>query len=135
MLQQASVNHIIEIHQEEEQNSEAIELPAEIEQVLSEFEPVFTEPEGLPPTRQFDHAIPLVPGAKPVNLRPYRYSPAQKDAIEKKVAKMLKQGIILPSCSPFASPVLLVLKKDLTWRFCIDYRHLNMITVKNRYPF
>lgn len=50
------------------------------------------------------------------------------------MADMLAQGIIQPSVSPFASPVLLVQKKDLTWRFCVDYRHLNAITVKNRYP-
>uniref|UniRef100_A0A452YJ10 Reverse transcriptase domain-containing protein n=1 Tax=Aegilops tauschii subsp. strangulata TaxID=200361 RepID=A0A452YJ10_AEGTS len=78
--------------------------------------------------------IPLLPGAKPVNIRPYRYSPAQKDEVERQVADMLAQGIIVPSSSPSASPVLLVQKKDLTWRFCVDYRQLNAMTVKNRYP-
>lgn len=69
-----------------------------------------------------------------MNLCRYRYNPAQKDEIERQVAEMLQQGVIQPSVSPFSSPVLLVQKKDLTWRFCIDYRHLNAITVKNRYP-
>lgn len=134
MLQQASVANVVEIMSTNMETNAEENLPADIAQVLTEFGEVFAEPEGLPPQRQFDHSIPLVPGAKPVNVRPYRYSPAQKDEIEKQIAKMLKQGIIRPSYSPFASPVLLVMKKDLTWRFCIDYMHLNFITVKNRYP-
>lgn len=82
----------------------------------------------------FDHSIPLLPGASPVNLRPYHYNPAQKTEIEKQVSDMLQQGVIQRSASPFSSPVLLVQKKDGSWRFCIDYRHLNAITIKNRYP-
>lgn len=115
-------------------SSESVPVPTEIAQVLEEFASVFEEPKGLPPERAFDHSITLLPGAKPVNLRPYRYNPAQKDEIERQVADMLQNGVIQPSSSPFSSPVLLVQKKDLTWRFCIDYRHLNAITVKNRYP-
>jgi hypothetical protein len=69
-----------------------------------------------------------------VNIRPYRYSPQQKSEIEKQVIEMLQKGVIQHSSSPFASPVLLVKKKDGTWRFCVDYRHLNAITVKNKHP-
>ncbi|KAM0872306.1 hypothetical protein ACQ4PT_038804 [Festuca glaucescens] len=134
LMQHVAGSDIVEVRMIEEDTEAAFLIPSEIAQVLAEFEAVFAEPDGLPPARQFDHSIPLVDGAKPVNLRPYRYSPAQKYEIEKQIASMLRHGIIRPSCSPFASPVLLVLKKDLTWRFCIDYRHLNAITVKNRYP-
>jgi hypothetical protein len=88
----------------------------------------------LPPSREYDHHIPLIPGVKPVNVKPYRYSPTQKDEIERQIKEMLANGIFRPSTSPFASPVLLVKKKDGTWRFCIDYRQLNAITVKNKYP-
>jgi hypothetical protein len=76
----------------------------------------------------------LLPGAKPVNVKPYRYSPQQKTEIEKQVQEMLAVGLIQHSTSPFASPVILVKKKDGTWRFCIDYIGLNNITVKNKYP-
>jgi hypothetical protein len=88
----------------------------------------------LPPSREYDHHIPLIPGVKPVNVKPYRYSPTQKDEIERQIKEMLANGIFRPSTSPFASPLLLVKKKDGTWRFCIDYRQLNAITVKNKYP-
>jgi hypothetical protein len=69
-----------------------------------------------------------------VNVKPYRYSPTQKDEIERQVKEMLTNGVIQPSLSPFASQVILVKKKDGSWRFCVDYRHLNAITIKNKYP-
>lgn len=109
-------------------------LPAEVQAVLDEFQVVFMEPTELPQHRPWDHSITLLPGTKLVNIRPYRYTPEQKTEIENQVKEMLKAGLITPSISPFSSPVLLVKKKDLTWRFCVDFRHLNAITVKNTYP-
>jgi len=88
----------------------------------------------MPPPRFCDHVIPLITGATPVNVRPYRYPPAIKDEIEKQVTEMLKSGIIQHSVSPFSSSVLLVKMKDHTWRFCVDFRHLNAITMKSKYP-
>ncbi|KAH0685685.1 hypothetical protein KY284_016238 [Solanum tuberosum] len=96
-----------------------VEVPGEVQQVLHEFTSVFGEPKGLPPSRgSFDHHIPLKEGSNPVNARPYRYSPVQKDVIENMVKELKDQGLIRHSCSPFASPVSLVGKKDGNWRLC-----------------
>jgi hypothetical protein len=109
-------------------------VPEEIQLVLDDFAEVFQAPQGLPPHREFDHAVNLLPDTQPINCRPYRYSPLQKDEIEKQVKEMLLQGTMISSVSPFASPVLLVKKKDGSWRFCIDYRKLNAVTVKSKFP-
>lgn len=94
----------------------------------------FRNPIPCLPHRVLNHAIALVPNPVPVNARPYRYSPAQKDEIERQVSGMLAAGLISPSCSPFASPVILVKKKDNSWRFCVDYHRLNDLTIKNKFP-
>jgi hypothetical protein len=109
------------------------EVPETIQQVVQRFSNLFMDPTSLPPPREFDHHIPLVPGAQPVNVRPYKYNPHQKTEIEKQVSEILQQGIIQRSVSPFASPVLLVKKKDGSWRFCVDYRCLNSITIKDKH--
>jgi len=109
-------------------------LPVAVQDLLSEFAQLFEPVSGLPPRRDCDHAIPLIPGAHPVAVRPYRYAPMLKSEIERQVTDMLQQGIIQKSSSSFASPVLLVMKKDQTWHFCVDYRQLNAITAKAKYP-
>jgi hypothetical protein len=78
----------------------------EIQAVLDQFPAVFANPTALPPEREYDQAIPLKLGAAPFNARPYRYSPAHKDEIEKQVKAMLEAGTIIPSMSPYASHVL-----------------------------
>ncbi|XP_027102590.1 uncharacterized protein [Coffea arabica] len=110
------------------------DIPELVEQVLQQFPQIFATPTGLPPERELDHQIPLKPGAEPFKLKPYRYPHSHKAEIEKQVAEMLTNGIVKHSTSPFASPVLLVKKKDGTWRLCIDYRKLNEVTVKDRFP-
>ena len=117
----------------EEKNREMVSEPA-IQTILQKFNTVFNEPKGLPPPRSHDHQIQLQAGAKPTNARPYRYPYYQKEEIEKLVKEMLKAGIIQPSQSPYASPVLLVRKADGSWRMCIDYRALNKDTIKAKFP-
>jgi hypothetical protein len=101
---------------------------------LEDFANLFQEPTQLPPTREVDHHINLQEGTMPINVRPYRYAYFQKAEIEKQVHYMLKLGLIKSSTSPFSSPVLLVKKKDGSWRFCTDYRALNAVTIKDRFP-
>lgn len=106
----------------------------ETEQLLFHYNTIFQVPTALPPPRVHDHHIPLEPGVRPVNVRPYRYPHIQKNEIERAVKEMLETGIIRPSSSSFSSLVLLVKKKDGSWHFCVDYRALNKVTVKDKYP-
>jgi Reverse transcriptase (RNA-dependent DNA polymerase) len=110
------------------------QYPPELNKISEEFSTVFDPIFALPPHREIDHKIPLVPNAQPVNLRSYWYSYFQKMELEKIVDEMLKNSIIKFSTSPFSSPSLLVKKKDGSWRLCIDYRQLNFLTIKNKYP-
>ena len=84
--------------------------------------------------RDHDHAIHLIPGSVPRNIRPYRYPYVQKSEIERMVAEMLEAGIIQPSQSSFSAPVVLVHKKDGSWHMCLDYRELNKLTIKDKFP-
>ena len=106
----------------------------ELQALLQYYEDIFEEPRELPPSRgPFNHRIPLVQGANPFCIRPYRLPLKQKDIIENLVHEMLDKGVIQHSSSPFASPVVLVGKKDGTWRLCVDYRELNKHTVKDKF--
>jgi len=72
-----------------------------VTKLLAKYQDVFELPNKLPPERVYDHAVPLLPNAIPVNARPYRYSPLHKDEIERQVKEMLNAGLIVPSTSPF----------------------------------
>ena len=110
------------------------DIPESIQRLLHQYTDIFSASKVLPPTRVYDHAIPLQPDAVPINSRPYKYSPQHNTEIERQVKELLEAGLITHSTSPFESPVLLVQKKDGSWRFCVDYKKLNAITIKNRFP-
>ena len=106
-----------------------------IEELLHDYADIFEEPTTLPPFRaNHNHKIPLLEGSNPVNQRPYRYAVHQKNEIDKMVKELLGAGTIQSSSSSYASPVVLVKKKDGSWRLCVDYRGLNGMTVKDRFP-
>ncbi|GJT40602.1 putative reverse transcriptase domain-containing protein [Tanacetum coccineum] len=89
---------------------------------------------GLPPTRQVEFHIDLVPGAAPVARAPYRLAPSEMRELSEQLQELSDKGFIRPSSSPWEAPVLFVKKKDGSFRMCIIYRELNKLTVKNRYP-
>ncbi|GJX76508.1 reverse transcriptase [Tanacetum coccineum] len=109
-------------------------LGAELTHMLEEYADVVEVPKELPPQRQFDHKIPLKEYNVTINIKPYRYPHSQKDTIETMVRELLDSGVIRPSNSPFLSPIVMVKKKDKSWRMCIDYRQLNKHTVKDKFP-
>jgi len=109
-------------------------MEPELVMLLHNYRSTFNVPTELPPSRTHNHAIPLIKDSKPVKVRPYRYPHSQKHQIETMVQEMLAACIITPSMSPFSSPIILVKKKDGTWRFCTDYNALNAITIKDNFP-
>jgi hypothetical protein len=103
--------------------------------IVKEFSEVFPEElPGLPPTRQVEFQIELVPGAAPIARAPYRLAPSEMQELSNQLQELLDKGFIRPSSSRWGAPVLFVKKKDGSFRMCIDYRELNKLTVKNRYP-
>jgi hypothetical protein len=103
--------------------------------ILREYRDVFPEEvPGLPPRRDIDFSIELAPGAVPVSRTPYRMSTPELVELKLQLKEMMDKGYIRPSVSPWGAPVLFVKKKDGTLRLCIDYRQLNKVTIKNKYP-
>jgi hypothetical protein len=109
--------------------------PIETIRIVSEFPDVFPEElPGMPPERKVEFAIELIPGTAPISKRAYRVPGPELVELKKQIDVLLKKGYIRPSTSPWAAPVLFVENKDGTKRMCIDYRALNEVTVKNKYP-
>ncbi|GKA06050.1 putative reverse transcriptase domain-containing protein, partial [Tanacetum coccineum] len=89
---------------------------------------------GIPPTRQVEFQIDLIPGVAPVARAPYRLAPSEMKELSDQLQELSDKGFIRPSSSPWGAPILFVRKKDRSFRMCIDYRELNKLTMKNRYP-
>ena len=100
--------------------------------LIQTFPDVFSEKTGK--TNKVKHEIKLLPGSQPCNLPPYRIAPARRQIVEENLREMLQDNVIVPSKSPWASPVVLAPKKDGTLRFCVDYRKLNAISIRDAYP-
>jgi hypothetical protein len=108
------------------------ELKLENIPIVSEFPEVFPEDlPGLPPDREIEFSVDLLPGSGPISKAPYRMAPAE---LKELLQELLDKGFIRPSVSPWGAPVLFVKKKDGNMRLCIDYREINRVTVRNKYP-
>ena len=110
-------------------------LPSDIVSLLQEFEDVLPEevPNGLPPIRGIEHQIDFIPGASIPNRPAYRTNPEDTKELHRQVGELLQKGYVRESMSHCAVPVLLVPKKDGSWRMCVDCRAVNNITVKYRH--
>jgi len=103
--------------------------------VVHEFADVFPdEVPGLPPNREVEFSIDLVPGTAPVSMAPYCMALAELVELKKQIEELMAKQFIRPCTSPWGAPVLLVKKKDGSSRLCVDYRQLNKMTIKNKYP-
>uniref|UniRef100_A0A453NRI9 Reverse transcriptase n=1 Tax=Aegilops tauschii subsp. strangulata TaxID=200361 RepID=A0A453NRI9_AEGTS len=134
LLDKGVEGFLLQVHNILMEAPEGTPTPPQIQKLLLQYADLFEEPKELPPKRALDHTIPLVPGATPPHVRPYRVPQHQKQEMEDQIRKLLAAHLIRHSQSPYAAPVLLVKKKDSSMRLCTDFRKLNSITVKNKFP-
>ena len=107
----------------------------DLPRVVCEYEDVFPdELLGLPLQRVVDFGIKLHPGTSPISMTPHRMAQVELQELRVQLQELVDKGFIRPSTSPWGAPVLFAKKKDKTLRLCIDYRQLNKVTIKNRYP-
>jgi len=102
--------------------------------VVCHYSNVFSEIMGLPPNREVEFSIDLVLGTQPIHKAPYRMAPTELRELKEQLQELLDRGFIPPSVSPWGAPMLFVKKNDGSMRMCIDYRELNKVTIKNKYP-
>nr|XP_016491152.1 PREDICTED: uncharacterized protein LOC107810837 [Nicotiana tabacum] len=121
---------IIDFDDEDAQISTLQSVP-----IVNEFPEVFPEDlPGVPPDREIDFGIDLLPDTKPISILPYRMAPAELKELKVQSKDLLDKGFIRPSVSPWGTPILFVRKNDGSLRMFIDYRQLNKVTIKNNYP-
>jgi hypothetical protein len=136
-IQKGEQMYLALIQTASEQSTDAkVSNHSDASHIISEFKDVFPDdlPSGLPPQREIDHRIELEPGQNPPSKPTYRLSQPETDELKKQLGELLAKGHIRESKSPYGAPVLFVKKKDGSMRMCIDYRALNKITIKNKYP-
>ncbi|KAG8503595.1 hypothetical protein CXB51_001621 [Gossypium anomalum] len=116
-------------------NTKEVEKKVESVPVVCEFADIFPEElPGLPPVREVEFGIDLIQGTTPISIAPYRMAPAELKELKSQLQELTDKGFVRQSFSPWGAPVLFVKKKDGSMRLCVDYRQLNKVTIKNKYP-
>ncbi|KAH0765418.1 hypothetical protein KY285_001289 [Solanum tuberosum] len=130
LVSKGCVFHLVRV------NDSSVETPPiESVPVVSEFPKIFPDDlPGVPSEREIDFGIDILLDTRPISILPYRMAPAELKELKEKLKDLLEKGLIRPSVSPWSAPVLFVRKKDGSLRMCIDYRELNKVTIKNKYP-
>ncbi len=130
LVSKGCVYHLVRV------NDSSVEIPHfQSVPIVKEFPEVFPDDlPGVPPEREIDFGIDLLPDTRPISIPPYRMAPAELKELKEQLKDLLDKGFIRPSVSPWGAPVLFVRKKDGSLRMCIDYRQLNKVTIKNKYP-
>jgi hypothetical protein len=117
------------------QTTETPSMSQDLQSILSKHQLGFSTPQGLPPScGVLDHSIPLAPRILPLNIHPYRHAFSPKNEIEKMVQELLNTCVIRPSTSPHSSLVVIFMKKEGSWQTCLDFRALNKLTIKDKFP-
>ena len=130
MISKGYIYHLVRVRDTEAEPPTLHAVP-----VVNEFSDVFPEDlPGLPPEREVEFGIDVIPGTQPISIPPYRMAPAELRELKEQLKDLLEKGFIRPSMSPWGAPVLFVRKKNGSLRMCIDYRQLNKVTIKNKYP-
>ena len=130
MLRKGCLGYLAYVVETEKEGTLVDEIP-----VVKEFPDVFPDDiAGLPPDREVEFTIDLIPGTEPISIPPYRMAPAELRELKAQLEELLSKGFIRLSISPWGAPVLFVKKKDGSLRLCIDYRQLNRVTIRNQYP-
>ena len=126
--------NISAISSESAETRQQQQFTPEVNEMIEEYKDIFDFPKCMPPKRKLEHTIELEPDTIPKFSGMYKMSPKELEELKKQLTELLEYGFIKPSESPWGAPVLFVQKKDGTLRLCIDYRALNKVTKKNRYP-
>ena len=128
-------HHLVDLYTQAKENCESQSQERQLSALLIQYQDVFSQgAEDMGRTKLVEHSIPVIEGTRPIRQPPHRLGPEKEAEAEKQVQDLLERGLIEPASGAWGSPVVLVRKKDDSWRFCIDYRRLNAVTRQDAYP-
>ena len=128
-------HHLVDLYTQAKENCDNQSQERQLSALLIQYQDVFSRgAEDMGRTKLIEHSIPVIEGTRPIRQPPHRLAPEKEAEAKKQVQDLLKKGLIELASGARGSPVVLVGKKDDSWRFCIDYRRLNVVTRQDAYP-